>query len=457
MNPLRFIPGANTDMETIERQITANVMRDIPWLCRGELKSGPLSIVGGGPSLSRHWHQLMAGGTDIMALNNAYAYLTERDIVPDYFMLLDARPENVEFLRDARPQTVHYIAAQAHPDVFERLACLDTRLYLTNHPFIIENAHEWRAPNNGPKVIIHGTVGTVGIKALALGYALGYREFHLYGYDSSYEGDAHHAFTQTLNDSATKMEVFLGSTRYVTSASMAHQAAEFPAFAQDLVANHGCQITLKCDGLLPDFVRAGNARGEIPLEKRERDKYERMWQVDQYRKAAPGEHHVRAAIDALGIEKGATVIDFGCGTGRGAAKMQALGMNVTGVDFAANCLDAGVSIPFVKACLWDMPEMMADFGYCTDVMEHIPSNCVSDVLAGIAARCRYGAYFNIDTEADNLGGIIGHKLHLTVASADAWAEMLRQYWPEVEVREGEGSAVFVARSRAQQPMAVGEQ
>jgi ubiquinone/menaquinone biosynthesis C-methylase UbiE len=39
-------------------------------------------------------------------------------------------------------------------------------------------------------------------------------------------------------------------------------------------------------------------------------------------------------------EKGATVLDLGCGTGRGSLALAAFGdLNVTMVDFADNCLD----------------------------------------------------------------------------------------------------------------------
>ena len=131
------------------------------------------------------------------------------------------------------------------------------------------------------------------------------------------------------------------------------------------------------------------------------------------------------------------MIDFGCGTGRGAQALRDMGMNVRAVDFAPNCLDPEVRVPFVQACLWDLPPMRAKWGYCTDVMEHIPTEKVIDVLQGIRDRVQ-GCYFSIATGEDDLGHIAGRKLHLTLMTAEQWAEVLGRYWTNLNITETEG-------------------
>lgn len=180
------------------------------------------------------------------------------------------------------------------------------------------------------------------------------------------------------------------------------------------------------------------------LAETERAKYEAVWQHDQYRKAAPGERCVPEAIRRLRMKAGDTVIDFGCGTGRPALALQKAGMNVTAVDFAANCLDESVNIPFRQACLWDLPDdLIATFGFCTDVMEHIPTDRVDDVLGNIAHATTSGVYFQIATRPDRLGRLIDQTLHLTVRDADWWAERLRRYWPNVRADVARGGMVAV--------------
>lgn len=442
LHPLRLTQGCNTPEEVVRAQVEANIQRDVAWLDYGGEKDRPLCIVAGGPSLKETWPQLLGMNADIMALNGAYPFLTERGITPDYFMLLDARPDNISFLRDPRKATIHYLAAQCHPDIFDALDSFAKVLYLTTVPY----AKEVTEGIDKPKLLVSGVVGTVGVKAISLAYILGYRELHLYGYDSSYE-DYHHAYPQPLNDASTVMEVAIepGGKLYRCSPSMAQQAKELTSRLGEM-SRLGLDINIHGYGLLPDLVAHAMKRGEQPLEEREREKYEAVWAEDKYREHNPGEHHVGLATLKLGIERGDTLIDFGCGTGRGARLFIDRGIKAKGVDFARNALDA--DIPFVNACLWDMPEMLADWGYCTDVMEHIPTEKVDAVLAGIAARTRYGVYFNIATRDDVMGGRIGRRLHMTVMDAEQWEKMLQRHWYTVKtVYSSEGEVAFAVTGR----------
>lgn len=439
LNPLRFEPGCNTPADVIRAQFRQNIERDLPWLAEGAVKDRPLAIVAGGPSLKDRWQEIATLGADVMALNGAYQFLLDRWITPDYFMLLDARADNVDFVRRTSDDTLHLIAAQCHPDVFDALSGDRVVMYLTT----LDYAKADTAHIDKPKVLVAGTVGTVGFKALCMAYALGYRELHLFGYDSSY-ADEHHAFPQPLNDEAKTLEVQLDDGRtFVTTPTFAHQASEFPWFASGMVRHYGMQIELHCSGLLPALMEISNQEGQIPIEERERAKYVTMWNSPKYRKTAPGEEHVSHAVELLGMKPGDSVIDFGCGTGRGAQALQSRGMVVTAVDFAPNCLDPGITVPFVQGCLWDLPDIRADWGYCTDVMEHIPTEKVGDVLRNIAERVK-GCYFAISTRDDSLGWIAGKKLHLSILTADQWRQLLGGLWKHVNVIEGDGGVVIAA-------------
>jgi hypothetical protein len=430
LNPLSFILGCNTPQEVAKAQLEVNVERDLPWLETKPQHDRALVIVAGGASLKTRWPEIMLHGADILSLNNSYSFLLDKGIIPDYWMLMDARKENVDFLRDKHKDVRHFVAAQCHPSIFEELKGFDTTLFLTIFPDTLELTSHI----DKEKVRLAANAGTVGIKALSLAYALGYRKLFLYGYDSSYAEDEHHAYEQKLNDESKKIEVYLDDKKYITTATLANQATDFCAFTRALTEAYGFEITLCCDGLLPDMVAYCNKLGEVPLEDRERKKYEEMWKFDLYRKDAPGEGMVDEAIKALGLKSGDSVIDFGCGTGRASQKMLDSGLNVTSVDFASNCMDADVKLNFVNACLWDLPEMQADYGYCTDVMEHIPMEKVLLVLQGIRDRCSKGAFFNIATRPDMLGGLIGRKLHMTVIAKEDWLKILQKYWPSIEMR-----------------------
>jgi SAM-dependent methyltransferase len=118
------------------------------------------------------------------------------------------------------------------------------------------------------------------------------------------------------------------------------------------------------------------------------------------------------------------IIDFGCGTGRGALAMASRGHDVLLIDFTDNCRDKEtLRLPFIQ---WDLTEPLpvhAPFGYCTDVMEHIPTDQVHLVIANILAasdRC----WFQISTVLDQMGSLIGQRLHLTVRDHDWWRDTL---------------------------------
>ena len=170
------------------------------------------------------------------------------------------------------------------------------------------------------------------------------------------------------------------------------------------------------------------------LAERERNKYERMWDVTAYRNYAPGEALAQRAFSEMGMRKGDKLIDFGCGTGRPAAQFQRMGASVIGIDHASNCLDPNVNINFLKCCLWDLPpDLESDYGYCTDVMEHIPPEKIDEVLSEISRVVRNKVFFQIATFPYGMGKRIGETLHLSVHGPEWWTAKLRKHWGSVIV------------------------
>jgi SAM-dependent methyltransferase/uncharacterized Rossmann fold enzyme len=162
--------------------------------------------------------------------------------------------------------------------------------------------------------------------------------------------------------------------------------------------------------------------------------YERLWENTAYRKYAPGEHYVDEALEILRPKMGASFIDFGCGTGRPALELRKRGYSVVGIDFAENCLDEGVDIPFLVADLTKRITLTAQFGFCTDVLEHVSPENVDDVLLTIADCVKQGVFFSIALDYDEFGPLlIGKPLHLTVRDAKWWREKLGQFWPHLKL------------------------
>lgn len=169
------------------------------------------------------------------------------------------------------------------------------------------------------------------------------------------------------------------------------------------------------------------------LRQFEGDKYRAVWGNKRYRDVSPGERHVSEAIHWMAPTPGASFTDWGCGTGRASDVLHAEGFDVRLVDIAANAYRG--KLPFVEACLWDLPEDLGatDYGFCADVMEHIPTVNVDAVLDGLAERTRVKCYFQIalfhDTQFTGNG-----PLHLSVFPASWWKAKLEERFSRVDVR-----------------------
>ena len=163
------------------------------------------------------------------------------------------------------------------------------------------------------------------------------------------------------------------------------------------------------------------------LKDKERIKYEDVWGVKAYRKVSPGELVVHEFLER--VDPRCTILDIGCGTGRASKRMEELGYKPILFDIAFNCLDVDVHIPVHLGCIWEDINLSADWGFCTDVMEHIPEKRVDQALDNIAKSCR-NVYFRIYLHKDN-GKFVDQPLHLTVKSASWWLDKLEQRFDSV--------------------------
>lgn len=173
------------------------------------------------------------------------------------------------------------------------------------------------------------------------------------------------------------------------------------------------------------------------LERRlaERAKYERMWTFAEYRQVAPGEGIAAMFLSQARPKAGSEVIDFGAGTGRGALMLALLGgLKVHMLDFAENCLDEDVQAALTTQShvldfrLHDLNRpspISAQYGYCTDVMEHIPPENVDRVLRNILRSSQH-VFFQISCEDDHCGALIGEPLHLSVHPYAWWQRKLQE-------------------------------
>lgn len=420
----------NVTLEKINENVSVNSARDdFPWVEQIEGHATKMVIVGGGPSSADHLDDIRAlqeGGAIVMALNGASAWLNRNGIEPDYQFIMDARPENIELIDYGAAR--HFLASQCDPSLFDALDPERTMLVHLMSPGLEDHIPPQRRERGGYALI--GGAGSIGNSAITLAYTRGYRDLHLFGYDTSAREGKQHAYEQPLNEGEQYVMRRLGDQAYWLTFTMAVQYQYFfqiEAALKDL----GCRLKVYGDGILPERWR------RLQVEMSEAEKYTEMWKFDAYRDFSPGEQLVDR-IDAW-LPARSAVIDFGCGTGRAALGLKKRDHDVLLVDIADNCRDPeAMDLPFRQH---DMSRPLPlgfayDHGICCDVMEHIPPDQVHAVLANIADACR-NVFFRIEFGPDHFGPIVlGRDLHLSVHDQEWWAKKLREFWPHVEAQDG---------------------
>lgn len=244
----------NVSQDVFMANVRNSLTLSLPWLQMQDEHEGHAVIIGGGPSLNDDLEEIKQRqlcGQVIFAVNNSYNHLAGRGIVPDAHVMIDARDKNKEFLPKTGTNPLCYYASQVHPEVFE-LAHKNGNNVVLFHSFFSDGIFEVIGHDSGDPLIGGGC--TVGLHSIALAWALGYRNFHLYGFDSSYTDDENHAYRQPLNDSDRRIEVVMNEKKYNCAPWMATQVEDFKALAKTLIEK-GCVMTVHGSGLLPDVAK----------------------------------------------------------------------------------------------------------------------------------------------------------------------------------------------------------
>lgn len=424
----------NTKRSRIDDNVRTNSARPVTWLTLEAAHQRDAVLVGGGASAAAHVEdirQRQRDGAFVFAMNGASRWLREQGVIPNAQVMVDARPDSIPLLdRGVR----HILASQVDPALFD----------MANEPVMFHIAMDgiWELfPQDHPaSVPLLGGGASVGMTAMCVAHVMGYRTLHCYGYDSSHAGRASHAYPQPMNDVIPTVDTEWAGQVYTSSVAMKAQAEWFMLLARQL-RDQGTAVHVHGQGLLP-------AMYNTPYEHlSERDKYRLMWQFDLYRVNSPGEERVGLFLEVA--QPDGMVIDFGCGTGRAARAIAEAGVPVFLTDFAENCRDVEtLTLPFLE---WDLTEpcpimLSAPYGYCTDVMEHIPS-ADTDAALDHMFTCAARIFFQIDTAPDCGGDLIGHDLHVTMRPHEEWRGILSRYGRVLfERHDGRQSIFYVERA-----------
>ena len=244
----------NHDLSHVHANIEKNGAQNSRWLEPQPPHKRRLVIAGGGPSLSENAEKIKLRkrrGHTVWALNGAHDYLIANRVIPDAMVIIDSRPDNVEFVRKARRGVSYLLAANCDPALFDALTGHDVKLWFQDIDGARAIHDRLQAKFVDRKVYAIPGGNTVGLRALALGFWQGYRHFTLFGYDSSYRNGKNHAYRQPLNDGEVVELVYAGETPFHAARWMIVQTNVFQEMAKQLIEQFGCTIDVIGDGLLP--------------------------------------------------------------------------------------------------------------------------------------------------------------------------------------------------------------
>jgi 2-polyprenyl-3-methyl-5-hydroxy-6-metoxy-1,4-benzoquinol methylase len=132
------------------------------------------------------------------------------------------------------------------------------------------------------------------------------------------------------------------------------------------------------------------------------------------------------------IPKQSTVMDFGCGNASSLEWLESVGYTSYGIDIATNA-NKHPNVVFADLRDKQLQLQKCDYGMCTDVMEHIPTEDVDIVLENISKSIRKSCIFIIARDEDKDGKVVGQVLHLTRKPKEWWDERILKYFSSVKV------------------------
>lgn len=215
-------------------------------------ETGPFSVVGFGPSLKDTWQDLQG---IVMACNGALAFLLERGIVPKYAMFFDADPIMERFVVP-HPDVTYLVASRCHPSIFEKLRDCNV---VTWHVLCGEGGEPidelLTEHNKAEPMICGGTAAVTRGMHLAdcLMQQISGREIHLFGVDSSFEGEFTHAKKSIVPE--REIQLWCEGRWFRTTPWLCGQAEDFKILAP-VLRDGGVRLVVHGTGLVPHIARA---------------------------------------------------------------------------------------------------------------------------------------------------------------------------------------------------------
>lgn len=257
MQPL---DGVKTQLARPAEEVIGNIRRNS---ARGLLEAHelpewreivPLAVVGGGPSL-KQTADVLRRYKYIMACGSVHDWLVHNGIAPRWTVIVDADPVMARYLASPIKGCTYLVASQCHDAVFDALKGFHTVLWHAGDGSI--NKEIW---GEDEKVLIGGGC-TVGTRAIAIALTFGYRNLHLFGFDTCVpDAETHHAygFATDEEDIGDLSAIRLGGPDGKEFLMAGYHVAQLFDFKEMIKGNASrARFTVHGGGALAEILRLG--------------------------------------------------------------------------------------------------------------------------------------------------------------------------------------------------------
>lgn len=221
-------------------------------------------LVGYGPSLNQTYGDIAIAndfynkpdqpGCDVVSTSGAHDFLIERGIIPRFHVEIDPRKHKGEMTALVDDRVTYLYASCCHPDVVGRLKDKDN--------LVLWHLHQGDASVDVIEEIEPGGMlvtgyGSVGLRAVSLLYAMGYRRMIIHGMDCSFAEDGS---THAGPHKGKPVDVITATSygrSFLTSPVQMAYLAQFDEMRNILCGPYpnGIEMILCGDGMLQHSVR----------------------------------------------------------------------------------------------------------------------------------------------------------------------------------------------------------
>jgi uncharacterized Rossmann fold enzyme len=269
MQPLQIkakcVMGADERLDQIKAALKRVEDGEIKEFGPSPVHDKEVVIVGSGPSVKnksnlKKIRRLKKEGCMILAIKGAHDFLLKNNIIPHAALAVDPLDHIWACFREKLPKgalrrPVYLIASQCHATTFDYLKDQEVILW----HLLATSSHEFL----GPRLQVGGG-STSGSRGIVLAYMMGFRTFHLFGFDSCLEGDGDSKLRKITGErfgtgeNEKVLELVCEGKTFFADPAMAAQANEI----QDVVAMlEGSRFKAYGKGLIQTVFESNASKG----------------------------------------------------------------------------------------------------------------------------------------------------------------------------------------------------